>query len=61
MHMYYLYNQEKSIKNIYREGIPLVVQWLRLHASTAGGTGSVPGRGVKILHAHGLLLPHQNL
>ena len=26
-------------------------QWLRLRASTAGGTGSIPGRGTKILHA----------
>ena len=29
----------------------LAVQWLRLHASTAGGTGSIPGQGTKILHA----------
>ena len=29
----------------------LVVQWLRLRASTAGGTGSVPGWGTKISHA----------
>ena len=29
----------------------LAVQWLRLPASTAGGTGSIPGRGTKILHA----------
>ena len=28
----------------------LVVQWLRLHASTAGGTGSIPGQGAKIPH-----------
>ena len=27
------------------------VQWLRLYASTAGGAGSVPGQGTKILHA----------
>ena len=27
-----------------------VVQWLRLHASTAGGVGSTPGQGTKILH-----------
>ena len=31
-----------------------MVQWLRLRASTAGGTGSIPGRGTKTLHgAHG--------
>ena len=28
-----------------------MVQWLRLHASTAGGRGSIPGRGTKIPHA----------
>ena len=32
-------------------GTSLVVQWLRLQASTAGGTGSIPGRGTEILHA----------
>ena len=32
-------------------GLSLVVQWLRLCASTAGGTGSIPGQGTKILHA----------
>ena len=29
----------------------LVVQWLRLCASTAGIVGLMPGRGTKILHA----------
>ena len=29
----------------------LAVQGLRLRASTAGGTGSIPGRGAKIPHA----------
>ena len=28
-----------------------VVQWLRLWASNAGGTGSIPGWGTKIPHA----------
>ena len=28
-----------------------MVQWLRLSASTAGGTGSIPGWETKILHA----------
>ena len=31
-------------------GTSLVVQWLRLHALNAGGIGSVPGWGTKILH-----------
>ena len=29
----------------------LAIQWLRLCASTAGGTGSIPGQGTKISHA----------
>ena len=29
----------------------LAVQWLGIHASTAGGTGSIPGRGTKILRS----------
>ena len=32
-------------------GSSLVVHWLRLHASTAGGAGSIPGQGMGILHA----------
>ena len=32
-------------------GTSLVVQWLRLHASTAEGTGSIPGGRNKISHA----------
>ena len=32
-------------------GTSLEVQWLRLHASIAGGMGSIPGGGTKILHA----------
>ena len=29
-------------------GNSLAVQWLGLHTSTAGGTGSIPGQGTKI-------------
>ena len=29
-------------------GTSLAIQWLRLCVSTAGGTGSIPGRGTKI-------------
>ena len=32
-------------------GTSLVVQWLILHASTAGGTGWIPGWGTKIPQA----------
>ena len=31
-------------------GTSLAVRWLGLRASTAGGTGSIPGRGTKIPH-----------
>ena len=34
-----------------KNGISLVVQWLRLHASSAGGTGLIPVQGTKIPHA----------
>ena len=29
------------------------IQWLRHHASNAGGIGSIPGQGTKIPHATG--------
>ena len=32
-------------------GISLAVQWIGLHPSTAGGTGSIPSGGIKILFA----------
>ena len=32
----------------YHQGSPLVVHWLRLHASNAVGTGLIPGWGTKI-------------
>ena len=32
-------------------GTSLAVQWLRHHASTAEGAGSIPSWGTKILHA----------
>ena len=34
-----------------RFGTSLAVQWLRFHASTAGGMGLIPGQGTNILHA----------
>ena len=39
----------KSIKG--GPGTSLVVQWLGLRVSTAGGLGSIPGWGTKILQA----------
>ena len=41
---------EEEIKSN-SQGTSLAVQWLRLGASTAGGTGSIPGHGTKIPHA----------
>ena len=35
-----------SFKNNHK-GISLVVQWLRLHAPSAGGPGSIPGQGTR--------------
>ena len=32
-------------------GTSLAVQWLRLHASIAGGMGLIPGQGTKIPRA----------
>ena len=40
-----------SIKIKAKEETSPAVQWLRLHASTAGDTASIPGWGTKIPHA----------
>ena len=37
-----------SYLKVVRMGTSLAVQWLGLHASTAGGMGSIPGQGTKI-------------
>ena len=42
---------DKRHKEERRVGTSLVVEWLRLHPFNAGGTGSVPGQGTKILCA----------
>ena len=47
--VYKEYNQFFFIKRENRSS--LVVQWLRLHASTVGGTSSIPGQRTKIPHA----------
>ena len=39
------------------EGTLLVVQWLRIHASTIGGLRSSPGLGTKIPYSHELRSP----
>ena len=45
-----LKNTIKLLKNE-NYGTVLVVQWLRLHPSTAGGMDNIHGWGTKILHA----------
>ena len=47
--VYKEYNQFFFIKRKNRSS--LVVQWLRLHAFTVGGTSSIPGHRTKIPHA----------
>ena len=39
----------------------VVVQWLRLHTSIAGGTGLIPGPGTKILHAREVITNKSNV
>ena len=43
---YFFFRKSKPIIGNY-----LTVQWLGLHASTAGGTGLIPDQGTKIPHA----------
>ena len=40
-----------AVRVYYLLGTSLAVQWLRHSASTAGGTGQLPGQGTKIPHA----------
>ena len=37
-----------------------MAQWLRLHASTAGGTGLIPSQETKILHDTGCQKKERN-
>ena len=43
--------KKKKKKGVTDVGTFLVVQWLRLPASTSGGVGLIPSRGTKIPHA----------
>ena len=47
--LWFLFSSATPILKI--QGTSLVVQWLRLRASTAGGTGLILGWGTKIPHA----------
>ena len=54
MHLFYLGVSELHPllkKKKKKRETSLAVQWLRLHASTAGGMGSISGQGTKIPHA----------
>ena len=42
-----------EVKEAVDIGTSLLVQWLRLYASFAGGMGPTPGPGTKIPHALG--------
>ena len=44
-------NTREYYSVIKKKRASLAVQWIRLHDSTAGSTGSIPGQGIKILHA----------
>ena len=46
-----LYGLNSCLLTIKVGGTSLAVQWLRLCASTAGGTGSILGRQTGILHS----------
>ena len=57
-----LFVHRKNIERIYTKiGTSLVVQWLRLCASNAGGTGLIPGWGTKIPHAAGCAPPKKSI
>ena len=45
-HLYF----RKHEQNTSNKGTSFVVQWLRLHASNAGGAGLIPGQGTMIPH-----------
>ena len=51
IHSCYMLAIEEPVLKRKRTGTSLVVQWLRLCTFTAGGMGSIPGWGTKILHA----------
>jgi len=44
-------SQREQHNYLLRGGTSLTVQWLRLRASNAGGTGLIPCQGTRPLHA----------
>ena len=45
--------ESTSISKLNKTGSSLMVQWLTLCTPKPGGTGSIPGRGTRILHTAG--------
>ena len=43
----------KSVEQDLGVGTSLAVQWLRFRTSTAGGTGLIPGQGLRLHMPHG--------
>ena len=41
----------RFVQKKHTPGTSSVVQWLRLHSPNAGGLGSIPSQGTKVLHA----------
>ena len=42
---------QPACKHFLSTGTSLAIQWLRLHTSNAGATGSIPGQGTKTTYA----------
>ena len=42
-------------------GMPWKVQWLRVYASTSGGSCLIPGQGTKIPSAHNVAWPKEDV
>ena len=51
MYVYKIVQSSLSCQEIHPVGTSLAVQWLKLHASTAGDVGLIPSWGTKIPHA----------
>ena len=45
---YFSLSFAEEVSENYKIEVSLAVQWLRLHTSTAGGTGLIPGQGTEI-------------
>jgi len=48
--MFNIANYQRNANQNYNEGISLVIQWLRLHASKEGNPGSITIRELDLVH-----------